>query len=63
MKADEKTKDVVWQLLRELEEKCGNSAGPLDADLIRYGYRWMNEYAGYKGGPVYVDRPKPDTPS
>ena len=51
---DETTKHLFWMLLRELEEKCGNSAGPLDADLIRASYRHYSKLEGREILPAYI---------
>ncbi len=58
----ETTQSLYWQLLRALEEKCGNSAGALDAQLIRCSYRHLSALEGRTIDPVYVDRHLRETP-
>jgi hypothetical protein len=54
IKPNKTTKELFWQLLRKLEEKCGNSAGPLDAELIRASYRHWSKLEGKEMTPAYV---------
>jgi hypothetical protein len=53
-KPDETTVDLFWMLLRTLEVNLGNSAGPIDAELIRAGYRHLSKLTGREQTPEWV---------
>lgn len=51
---NEGTADLLWQLLRSFEEKCGKSAGPLDSALIVAAYAHVSRLEGRVLTPSYV---------
>lgn len=57
-KPNETTVDLFWMLLRQVEEKCGNNAGPLDAELIRGAYAHFSKITGKECKPMYVKNTK-----
>lgn len=51
---NETTAELLWEVLRAFEEKCGTSAGPLDAQLITAAYRHVSLLEGRQINPSYV---------
>lgn len=48
------TVQLLWELLRTLEEKCGYHPTPLDAMLIRNTYIHISQLTGRTYTPTYL---------
>ena len=60
-KPNQDTVDLLWMLLRTFETNLGKQTGPLDAELIRGGYRHFSYLTGNEQLPEWV-KPLPPNP-